>query len=278
MKLLKHGKRLPEDQALSIFRQLLDAVVYCHSRNCVHLDIKCENILVDPKSLQVALTDFGFARVTDLHQPMTNWCGSPYTVSPEILLKKPYDGRKVDAWSLGSVLYTILCGRFPFQAASINRVFTKTLKGLLLPFHPAVSVRARDLVEKLLNPDPRQRFSLDQAREHPWMAICLPRRISYSTSTSQSQTRNSRKRLASQVVSAPRAIRPVATNRNQIRALEIDADIRLGSSTSPPSTLLHSHRSGSNSISPCRIAQHQVEPTHRNKRRRSPPQVDLTAH
>eukprot|EP01088_Endostelium_zonatum_P008901 TRINITY_DN22078_c0_g1_i1.p1 TRINITY_DN22078_c0_g1~~TRINITY_DN22078_c0_g1_i1.p1 ORF type:complete len:373 (-),score=83.17 TRINITY_DN22078_c0_g1_i1:49-1167(-) len=157
--------------AMEIFRQLVDAVDHCHKRNIVHLDIKLENILIDDNTLEITLADFGFATYFEEGAKLEKWCGSPFTVAPEIITRTPYDARTVDIWALGSVLYTILNGSYPFQAPTVNEVLQKTKAGKINPFHSSVGYSVRDIIVKILTLDMSKRITMEQLLVHPWYRL-----------------------------------------------------------------------------------------------------------
>ncbi|KAK9451474.1 kinase-like domain-containing protein [Limtongia smithiae] len=112
-----------------LFAEIVSAVLYLHAENIVHRDIKLENVLlnVEPAKIPASiygsrsittLTDFGLSRRIDPANPMlTTRCGSEDYAPPELIMGQPYDGREMDAWALCVLLYTLLEGRFPFDAA-----------------------------------------------------------------------------------------------------------------------------------------------------------------
>ena len=158
--------------AMEIFRQLVDAVDYCHKKNVVHLDIKLENILIDDSTLEIHLADFGFAcYFEEGTTKLEKWCGSPFTVAPEIITRTPYDPRTVDIWALGSVLYTILNGSYPFQAPTVNEVLHKTKNGRLNSFHSTIGYSVKDVIVKILTLDMTKRITMEQLKEHPWTRL-----------------------------------------------------------------------------------------------------------
>jgi len=157
--------------AMEIFRQLVEAVEYCHSMGVVHLDIKLENILIDDSTLEVYLADFGFATYFQPDSKMEKWCGSPFTVAPEIITRTAYDPQLVDVWALGSVLYTILNGSYPFQAPNVNEVLQKTRSGKLNNFHSSVGYSVRDMIVKILVLDTNKRANMVQLKAHPWYRL-----------------------------------------------------------------------------------------------------------
>ncbi len=125
--------RIPEKDGRLIYRQLVEAIQYLHSRNIAHRDIKSgkaitthraflrrivlENILLD-KYYNVKLADFGFVRFMEKDVLSTTYCGSKGYAAPEILTETPYTGFACDIWSSGIVLYNMLTGYMPFN--SIN--------------------------------------------------------------------------------------------------------------------------------------------------------------
>lgn len=160
-----------ETIAMEIFRQLIDAVDHCHKKNIVHLDIKLENILIDEATLEVTLADFGFATYFEEGTKLEKWCGSPFTVAPEIITRTPYDARTVDLWALGSVLYTILNGSYPFQAPTVNEVLQKTKNGKMNPIHSSVGYSVKDVIVKILTLDMSKRIKMEQLQAHPWCKL-----------------------------------------------------------------------------------------------------------
>ena len=96
------------------------------------------------------------------------WCGSPHTVAPEILQRQAYSPEAVDVWALGSVLYTLLCGGFPFSAASPAEVHERIKQGRFHSFPQHISRSARDLVSRCLTVDSKQRISVRHILQHPF--------------------------------------------------------------------------------------------------------------
>ncbi|KAG5120782.1 hypothetical protein JHK84_039122 [Glycine max] len=96
--------------------------------------------------------------------------GSAYYIAPEVL-KRKY-GPEVDIWSIGVMLYILLCGVPPFWAESENGIFNAILRGHIDftsdPW-PSISPAAKDLVRKMLHSDPRQRLTSYEVLNHPWI-------------------------------------------------------------------------------------------------------------
>lgn len=120
--LLKQRGKLDEATAIEIALQLCDVLDAAHQQQIVHRDLKPENILVKliGATVRVKLLDFGIARLS-VNDPTTlrqtgDALGTPHYMSPEQCLGAPLDGR-ADLYSLGIVLYEMLCGAPPFAAA-----------------------------------------------------------------------------------------------------------------------------------------------------------------
>lgn len=112
--LVENG-RLGVDETRKIFAQLCGAVTYVHNtKSCVHRDLKLENILLD-KHHNVKLCDFGFTRGYESRVMLETICGTSAYMAPEMLLGKKYSGEAVDVWSLGVILYALVCGEMPFD-------------------------------------------------------------------------------------------------------------------------------------------------------------------
>lgn len=132
--LIIHKKRLSEREAKHIFRQIVSAVYYCHSNKIVHRDLKVENLLLDSNET-IKLADFGFSSTFKLGELLDIYCGSPPYCAPELFLAKKYDGTKVDIWSLGVILYVIVCGYLPFEASQFTLLRSQVVCGnYKLPF------------------------------------------------------------------------------------------------------------------------------------------------
>ncbi|RYR79465.1 hypothetical protein Ahy_A01g004278 isoform A [Arachis hypogaea] len=161
--------KLKEDVAHKYFRQLINAVDYCHSRGVYHRDIKPENILLDENG-DLKISDFGLSALAEskrqdglLHTP----CGTPAYVAPEVIKRKGYDGAKADIWSCGIVLFVLLAGFLPFHDANLIEMYKKISKAeLKFPtwFPPEVC----RLLRKMLDPNPETRITIAKITENSW--------------------------------------------------------------------------------------------------------------
>jgi calcium-dependent protein kinase len=110
-------------------KQVLSAIMYCHNRGIVHRDLKPENILFDSKKVGACLKiiDFGASAKLSADVKLSKRIGTPFYVAPEVLAAR-YD-EKCDIWSLGVILYILLCGYPPFFANSEMEVLKKVKMG-----------------------------------------------------------------------------------------------------------------------------------------------------
>lgn len=163
----KAEKRYGEEEARSIFRQMVSALDYCHQNRIVHRDLKPENVMIDGNG-QVRLIDFGFANLFHPRDHLTTNCGSPLYAAPEIVQAKPYVGPEVDIWSLGIVLYAMLVGALPFEDENLKGLYKKIGEGrFTFPDH--VSSTARDLIVSMLQVSTLSRATMAQVRMHKWV-------------------------------------------------------------------------------------------------------------
>lgn len=122
--IMRHDSGLSEEVARTYFRQIVRAISYCHRLHVVHRDLKPENVVFFEKLGTVKLTDFGFSNRFCPGQKLETSCGSLAYSAPEILLGDSYDAPAVDVWSLGVILYMLVCGQAPFQEANDSETLT----------------------------------------------------------------------------------------------------------------------------------------------------------
>jgi len=162
-----------EKEAADTIRPIVDAIRYCHEMGFIHRDLKPENLLYETNSEDsvIKISDFGLARYLPQEQYATTACGTPGYVAPEIISGKGY-GKEVDIWSIGIVLYILLCGFPPFYEENNAELFEKIKQGEFefnSPYWDDVSESAKDLIRKLLNTDSQSRLSSEEILDHPWL-------------------------------------------------------------------------------------------------------------
>ncbi|XP_066226172.1 serine/threonine-protein kinase SIK1 [Saccopteryx leptura] len=164
---LTSNGHLSENEARKKFWQILSAVEYCHNHHIVHRDLKTENLLLDG-NMDIKLADFGFGNFYKSGEPLSTWCGSPPYAAPEVFEGKEYEGPQLDIWSLGVVLYVLVCGSLPFDGPSLPALRQRVLEGRFrIPFF--MSRDCETLIRRMLVVDPAKRISIAQIRQHRWM-------------------------------------------------------------------------------------------------------------
>ena len=187
---------MSEPVARGYFVQIVNAIEYLHLAGIVHRDLKAENLLLshDLKNVKIAgknsflgfgffkvlnlcifflyftsfiTTDFGFSNYFMPDSLLSTWCGSPPYAAPELFEGRHYNGPKADIWSLGVVLYVLVCGALPFDGHTLQSLRTRVLSGKFrIPYF--MSCDCEHLIRHMLLVDPEKRFSLNQIKQHKW--------------------------------------------------------------------------------------------------------------
>ncbi|XP_050688434.1 serine/threonine-protein kinase PLK4-like [Eriocheir sinensis] len=162
------GRVLTESEAREYLRQIIDGMLYLHSKAIIHRDLTLSNILLDTQH-HVKIADFGLAtqllRPDDRH---TTMCGTPNYISPEVVTRSSH-GLESDVWSLGCMLFIMLVGHPPFDTKGLKEsIFTKVVMGdYKVPSY--VSAEARSLIADCLQKNPKERIKLELVPSHPFM-------------------------------------------------------------------------------------------------------------
>lgn len=166
--IMRHETGLSETLAREYFRQIVRAISYCHQLHVVHRDLKPENVVFFQKLGVVKLTDFGFSNKFCPGQKLETSCGSLAYSAPEILLGDSYDAPAVDVWSLGVILYMLVCGQPPFQEANDSETLTMIMDcKYSMPDH--VSFGCKKLINSMLVREPEKRATLQQIAIDSWL-------------------------------------------------------------------------------------------------------------
>jgi 5'-AMP-activated protein kinase catalytic alpha subunit len=160
-------KKLEEEEACYFFLQIINCIDYLHKLKISHRDLKAENIIIEQKIREIKLLDFGLSNTFE-NGLLTTACGSPIYAAPEMLDGKPYKGSTVDIWSAGIILYYMLCGNFPFEDVSNDRLYKKILNGKF-SVPKTMSKEAKDLINKILVVNPKKRITVKNIKNHPWI-------------------------------------------------------------------------------------------------------------
>nr|CAH8852888.1 unnamed protein product [Trichobilharzia regenti] len=160
-------EHLSEVEARVIFRQIVSAIGYIHTKGFAHRDLKPENILLD-NDQNVRIIDFGLCAKGNNLSMLNTFCGSFAYVAPEVLANKEYSGSAADIWSMGVILYALLCGRLPFDPTKPEELPQTIGKGLFA-VPDGLSKTSRHLLNQMICVDPKKRIKMDDLRRHPWV-------------------------------------------------------------------------------------------------------------
>jgi calcium-dependent protein kinase len=169
-----------EVQAACVMQHMFRAIFYMHENHICHRDLKPENFLFaskDPiEKCALKVIDFGLACKFSVDQVLTTKAGTPYYVAPQVLAGK-YD-QSSDLWSLGVIMYVVLCGYPPFYGETDADVLAKVRLGNF-SFNAAdwknISEDAKNLIRMLLKMNPKDRYTAEQALNHVWVRNKAPK-------------------------------------------------------------------------------------------------------
>ncbi|CDW90327.1 serine threonine protein kinase [Stylonychia lemnae] len=173
MNILKNSKEMIEKDLQIIMGQLILATDYMHQMGIIHRDLKPQNILLnskEKKNLDLRIADFGLSCIYNNAKKPSEKCGTPTYIGPEMLKSSRYD-YKVDIFSLGSIMYNLVTGRYLFQSKKNDNILHLNMQCNLDHIDKYISsltYEGRDLLKKLLEKDPLLRPNAKQALKHPW--------------------------------------------------------------------------------------------------------------
>ncbi|EMS62953.1 Calcium-dependent protein kinase 13 [Triticum urartu] len=221
-----------ERAAANVTRTIVEVVQLCHRHGVIHRDLKPENFLFANKKENSPLKaiDFGLSIFFKPGEKFSEIVGSPYYMAPEVL-KRNY-GPEIDIWSAGVILYILLCGVPPFWAETEQGVAQAILRGNIdfkrEPW-PNVSENAKDLVRRMLEPDPKLRLTAKQVLEHHWLqnakkAPNVPLGDIVKSRLKQFSRMNRFKRRALRVIADHLSAEEVEDIKEMFKAMDTDND------------------------------------------------------
>ncbi|XP_062604583.1 maternal embryonic leucine zipper kinase-like isoform X2 [Saccostrea cucullata] len=161
--------KLSEEEARIFFRQIVSAVAYIHNRGYAHRDLKPENLLLD-EDQNLKLIDFGLCAKPKggMDSQLYTCCGSPAYAAPELVSGREYLGSEADLWSMGILLYALLCGYLPFDDDKIPSLYKKIQSGKYET--PSwLSEESKSLITSMLQVDPKKRVTIRNLLNHSWL-------------------------------------------------------------------------------------------------------------
>uniref|UniRef100_A0AAR2JUC7 Maternal embryonic leucine zipper kinase n=1 Tax=Pygocentrus nattereri TaxID=42514 RepID=A0AAR2JUC7_PYGNA len=161
--------RLSEEETRVFFRQIVSALAYVHSQGYAHRDLKPENLLID-EDHNLKLIDFGLCAKPKggLGYELMTCCGSPAYAAPELIQGKSYIGSEADVWSMGVLLFALLCGYLPFDDDNCMVLYRKITKGHY--DNPRwLSPGSVLLLNQMMQVEPKRRLTVRQLLDHPWV-------------------------------------------------------------------------------------------------------------
>ncbi|MQM05997.1 hypothetical protein Taro_038817 [Colocasia esculenta] len=221
-----------ERAAAAVTRTIVEVVQMCHKHGVMHRDLKPENFLFanEKETSPLKAIDFGLSITFKPGQKFTEIVGSPYYMAPEVL-KRNY-GPEIDVWSAGVILYILLCGVPPFWAESEEGVAQAIIRSVVDfkrdPW-PMVSDNAKDLVKRMLEPDPTKRLTAQEVLDHPWMqnakkAPNIPLGETVRARLKQFSVMNKLKKKALRVVAKHLSVEEVAGIKEMFQMMDINND------------------------------------------------------
>lgn len=163
-RILEEKKRLPLNEALEYWVQMLEALDYAHQKGIVHRDLKPDNIMIDLEKKQVKLTDFGISKKIDKTLNITqDFVGTPWYMSPEQIKNQKVDNRS-DIYSLGVIVYQMLTGKLPFEtseniyAVFKAHMFDNPVSSNIIIDNSYIPPNIEKIIRKMLEKEPKKRY------------------------------------------------------------------------------------------------------------------------
>ncbi|KAF7245440.1 Serine/threonine-protein kinase 33, partial [Varanus komodoensis] len=260
--ILQKKGQFTENETRHIIQSLASAIAYLHRKDIVHRDLKLENILVKSSDideeneikLNIKVTDFGLAvqKMGGSESMFQSTCGTPIYMAPEVISAHDYS-QQCDVWSIGVIMYMLLCGEPPFIASSEEKLFEVIKKGDLHFKHStweSIGETAKNVLQLLLKVDPAHRITANELLDSQWITgetdivqrpfnvLELMKRWNSSTSTECGEAGvledelNGASSTTQQEESREGQDSPVSNNGNSDRSIETETE----SGSSKPST------------------------------------------
>ena len=184
--LLKYRKTLTEIEVQCYTIQLINALIYLHDNKIIHRDLKLKNLFLNDK-MELKVGDFGLSTKLDFEgERKRKVCGTLNYIAPEMLNGKTGYSYKVDIWSLGVIIYTLIIGKAPFESRDTKTIYRRIkMNNYYFPESIKISEAAKDLISQILIADPSKRPSLAQILKHDFfnLGTSIPKTLPILTLT-----------------------------------------------------------------------------------------------
>ncbi|GLJ07984.1 hypothetical protein SUGI_0079030 [Cryptomeria japonica] len=171
--LIAYQTKLEEEEARAYFHQLVLGLDFCQSRGVCHRDLKPQNLLLDGHG-NLKIADFGLSALPDQARQdglLHTACGTPTYAAPELISNRGYDGTKADLWSCGVILFFLLAGYLPFSNFNHSKLHINSFRFKCPSWF---SSNVKDVLHRLLEPDPNRRMTMQELKECDWFKNGTP--------------------------------------------------------------------------------------------------------
>uniref|UniRef100_A0A8D0ES28 Serine/threonine-protein kinase PLK n=1 Tax=Strix occidentalis caurina TaxID=311401 RepID=A0A8D0ES28_STROC len=160
---------LLEPEVRYYLKQIISGLKYLHLKGILHRDLKLGNFFIN-ENMELKVGDFGLAACQDISdQKKKTICGTPNYLAPEVLLRQGH-GPESDVWSLGCVMYTLLCGNPPFETSDLKETY-RCIKQVEYTLPAFLSLPAKHLIAGILRRNPQDRFTLEEILDHEFFKV-----------------------------------------------------------------------------------------------------------
>uniref|UniRef100_A0A8C3N4L6 Serine/threonine-protein kinase PLK n=1 Tax=Geospiza parvula TaxID=87175 RepID=A0A8C3N4L6_GEOPR len=166
---------LLEPEVRYYLKQIISGLKYLHLKGILHRDLKLGNFFIN-ENMELKVGDFGLAACQDVSdQKKKTICGTPNYLAPEVLLRQGH-GPESDVWSLGCVMYTLLCGNPPFETSDLKETY-RCIKQVEYTLPVFLSLPAKHLITGILRRNPQDRLTLDEILDHEFFKGYTPEKL-----------------------------------------------------------------------------------------------------
>lgn len=182
MELSKRRSTILEAEARFYMKHLFSGIAYLHENEVAHRDLKLSNIFLG-RNMECKIGDFGLAVKVEPNGNRRTVCGTPNYLAPEILTKVGH-AHKVDIWSAGVIVFTLLSGKPAFETNSLRETYAR-IKACNYDMPRKISSEAKVVISKMLTGDPARRPQIVDVQEYPWFDLWTPRYLPLSALTTE---------------------------------------------------------------------------------------------